>query len=293
MRRARRLGLLLTTTAALVAGSVPSAMAAPAQPHQVVAADDPGTNLQGPGQYTWTTTTLTGDRTPVALGGIDYLVPQGIEGRLPVVTMIAGFADERGSVRWLAERLASHGILVQLIDTITPIDPPNERADAVVAAQQFLVESSPVRDLVDASREGLWGYSMGGGGVLEAASRLSGLDAVVAVFPWDVNPHFPKVDAPTMVITGQDDGVAIPSWYGQPAYASLTMPDRAFAMLAGAHHPLPSHSTDPRLAEDTVAWMTSHLEGSAAAHAFLCPGPATGVPEAGTAGYTQWQSTCP
>ncbi|GAA1391870.1 hypothetical protein [Luteococcus peritonei] len=280
------LGAGLPTAPALASGS--RAVVAP-----VSAQADAGTNLQGLGSHSWTTTTLSGAQTPAPLGGIDYLVPQGVDGPLPVVTMVAGFSDTRQSVRWLAERLASHGLLVQLVDSVTPIDPPTARARALVSAQDFLLTGSPVRTLVDPSRTALWGYSMGGGGALEAAQQLPGLDAVVAVFPWDASPRFPRITAPTLVVSGERDAVAVPAWYADPAYASLTMPDRAYAMVAQASHPLPSHSTDPRLTELSVAWLVDHLVGSPAAHAWRCPGPQVGVPVAGTAGYAQWRATCP
>ncbi|WP_409485246.1 dienelactone hydrolase family protein [Arsenicicoccus dermatophilus] len=252
-------------------------------------------SLQGMGAHPVTAVALPADLTPAAVGGADYLFPADTgDRRLAAVTMMPGFADSRASVRWLAERLASHGLIVQLVDPASPVDPPVVRARAFAQAQELLLSASPVSGRVDPARTALWGYSMGGGGALQAASTLPALRAVVAVFPWHATPSFPTLTAPTLVVAGQADGVAVPAWYAQPIYASLTgSPDRAYAELAQARHPLPSHSTDARLAEMSAAWLLTHLTDARPADGFLCPGPQVGVPVADTPGYSAYTATCP
>jgi dienelactone hydrolase len=80
---------------------------------------------------------------------------------------------------WLGPRLASQGFVVFTIDTLTRYDQPSSRGDQLLAALDYLTQRSSVRTRIDASRLGVMGHSMGGGGSLEASKDRPALQAAI------------------------------------------------------------------------------------------------------------------
>jgi triacylglycerol lipase len=98
------------------------------------------------------------------------------------VAICPGFTATQSSIAWIARRMASHDFVVMTINTNSTLDQPPSRATQLMAALRYLTNSSnsTVRARVDASRLGVAGHSMGGGGTLMAARDNPSLKAAVA-----------------------------------------------------------------------------------------------------------------
>ncbi|HEY0820382.1 MAG TPA: dienelactone hydrolase family protein, partial [Rhizobacter sp.] len=119
-------------------------------------------------------------------GTIYYPTAAGTYGAIAVSP---GFTAYQSSIRWIGERLASHGFVVITIDTITTSDQPDSRGRQLKAALDRVVSlsrssSSVIYNKVDSTRLGVAGHSMGGGGTLAAARDNPGYKAAVPIAPW-------------------------------------------------------------------------------------------------------------
>ncbi|MGH8177553.1 MAG: hypothetical protein ACREV5_14950 [Steroidobacter sp.] len=99
-------------------------------------------------------------------GGTIYYPSAG--GSYAVLAICPGFTATQSSIAWLGRRIASHGFVVMTINTNSTYDQPPSRATQLMAALRYITNSSnsTVRSRVDASRLGVAGHSMGGGGTL-------------------------------------------------------------------------------------------------------------------------------
>jgi len=108
----------------------------------------------------------------------------------PGIVVASGLYGAEWSVTWISEHLASYGYVVL---GFTPPDPGlgdwTQWADGFTGGIQELKRqsgqpSSPIYGLLDTERFGVIGYSMGGGGCIEAAGALgSEVDVAVALAP--------------------------------------------------------------------------------------------------------------
>ncbi|GAB76994.1 cutinase [Austwickia chelonae] len=236
-------------------------------------------SLRADGPYTVETQSMTGSQTPSGFAEAQFTWPVGVpDGPRPTVVLMPGFVGEPKTLNWLVKRLASHGYAVALIEPPTRIDGPAARAKALRTALPWLISESPLAPRIDQKRVALFGFSMGGGGVIDTASAPTvPVKAVVAAFPWNTRKTFPSLSAPTLVLAGQGDGVAVPEWFAIPIYKGITgTSDKAFAHVSNAHHTL-VETPDPRISEMTMAWLGRFLLDDTRYNAFICPGPTTGT----------------
>jgi dienelactone hydrolase len=203
--------------------------------------------------------------------GIVYY-PTNAEPPFVAVALCPGFTDSQIDVDWWGPRLASHAIVVLILSTITVLDQPSMRAQALEAALETLRAEndrpdSPLSGQIDLTRLGIMGHSMGGGGALLAADALGDeIQAAIPLMPWSQDgspPMFPNVKAPTMVITGEVDRTARPTEMGYPFYTTLSgSTERAYVEVEGGAHDI---GKNPGLHHDIVgryaiAWLKLHLE---------------------------------
>ncbi|MBW3086979.1 hypothetical protein KEM60_03209 [Austwickia sp. TVS 96-490-7B] len=244
-------------------------------------------SLRQAGPHDVETMRLPREKTGTGFADVVALLPTHQPGPTPTVVMMPGLSGSAETIRWVGERLASHGYAAFIVEPPSMLDGPAARGKAVNAAAAWLISSSPWASRLDGSRIALYGYSMGAGGVLEATDAHPHVRAVVSVFPWDFRTSFPSASAPTLVLSGSSDITAPKSFYATPIYRKLTgVSQKAFAELAGATHTR-VESPDARLSELTLAWLGRFLLDDPRYDVFLCPGPAVG------AEYTSYQSTCP
>ncbi|MFF9087539.1 alpha/beta hydrolase [Streptomyces sp. NPDC014991] len=206
-------------------------------------------------------------------GGTVYYPTSTADGTFGAVAVAPGYTGTQSSVSWLGPRLASQGFVVFTIDTLTTSDQPDSRGRQLLAALDYLTRSSPVRDRVDATRLGVMGHSMGGGGSLEAAKSRPSLQAAIPLTPWDLDKSWPEVRTPTLIFGADGDTVAPVATHAEPFYTSLPGSlDRAYLELNGATHFTPN-TANTTIAKYSVSWLKRFIDDDTRYEQFLCPLP--------------------
>ncbi len=213
--------------------------------------------VRGPYTFSKVTTSLTNAEYQSA---VVYL-PNGV-GPFPATTLCGGYSNRKEDISWLAERLASHGILTI---AFTPIDPvateAGNWAKGHVGAidtltRESLKSTGALAGKVDLGRLALTGYSFGGAGSLIAARQLG--TKIKAVVPMNAyRPIVSAIDAPVLFITGNKDTVAL-SQLVLSAFQGLSNDyPRAFANINGNDHfgPLNIGNKHQEISALVVPWL--------------------------------------
>ncbi|MCU1497839.1 MAG: Triacylglycerol lipase [Acidimicrobiales bacterium] len=207
-------------------------------------------------------------------GGTIYYPTSTAEGRFGGVAIAPGFTKTQSSIAWYGPRLASQGFVVFTIDTNSGLDFPASRGDQLLAALDFLTSSSSVKSRVDANRLAVMGWSMGGGGALEAAKDRPALKAAIPLAGWNTTTEWSSVTVPTLVVACENDSTAPVASHSRPFYDSLTSAqERAFVEMAGAPHGCVTSPTTA-VARWTISWLKRFVDGDTRYTQFLCPPPA-------------------
>ncbi len=218
-------------------------------------------------------------------GGIIYYPTDTSQGTFGAVALSPGYTASWSSISWLGPRIASHGFVVIGIETNSRFDQPGSRGTQLLAALDYLTQSSSVRTRVDASRLAVGGHSMGGGGSLEAASDRPSLQAAVPLAPWNTDKSWSEIRVPTLIIGGESDSVAPVSSHSIPFYTSISQTEKAYLELNGASHFFPQ-SVNTLTGKLAVAWLKRFVDNDTRYEQFLCPGP-TGT------SVEDYRATCP
>ncbi|MGC5012282.1 dienelactone hydrolase family protein [Streptosporangium sp. DT93] len=300
-RRTRRATAAATLTLALALLGTGGTLAPAAQ---AAAAPATQTNALGPydrgpnptnaileaarGPFTTAQATVTSVQAAGGFGGATIYYPTSTsEGTFGGVAVSPGFTAARSSMAAFASRLASHGFVVISIDTITRSDQPASRGRQLLAALDYLTQRSSVASRVDASRLGVAGHSMGGGGSLSASSSRPSLQAAVPLTPWHTTKSWTGIRVPTMVIGAENDSVAPVSSHAKPFYNSIpASAEKAYLELNNASHTAPN-SSNTTIAKYSVAWMKRFIDDDVRYDQFLCPVPSTSTT------ISAYQGTCP
>lgn len=220
-------------------------------------------------------------------GGTIYYPTSTSEGTFGAVAIAPGFTALQSSIAWLGPRLASQGFVIFTIDTITTADQPSSRARQLLAALDYLTQSSSVRSRVDASRLGVMGHSMGGGGTLEAAVSRPQLRAAIPLTPWDLTKSFSRMQVPTLVIGAENDSVASVRSHAEPFYESLPSAlDKAYLELNNASHFAPN-SDNTTIAKFSISWLKRFVDNDTRYEQFLCPPPSVSL------SISEYRDSCP
>jgi predicted dienelactone hydrolase len=206
-------------------------------------------------------------------GGTIYYPTSTADGTFGAVAISPGFTAYESSIAWLGPRLASQGFVVFTIDTNTTMDQPDSRGDQLLAALDYLTQRSSVRGRVDATRLGVMGHSMGGGGSLEAAKDRPSLQAAIPLTPWNLDKTWPELRTPTMIIGADGDSIAPVSSHAEPFYQNLPSSlDKAYLELNNATHFTPN-SNDTTIAKYSISWLKRFIDNDTRYEQFLCPLP--------------------
>ncbi|EEP72209.1 secreted lipase [Micromonospora sp. ATCC 39149] len=221
-------------------------------------------------------------------GGYVYYPTDTSLGTWGAVAIVPGysalFADEEA---WMGPWLASFGFVVLGIETNSRTDGADARATQLLAALDYLTQSSPVRHRVDANRLGVMGHSAGGAGTLMAALRRPSLKSAVGLAPGAPGNslNMSTTQVPTMLISGQNDGTVTPS-YVQGIYNTLPATvEHAWAELAGNDH-LSFTRPNPTEMRILIPWLKIFLDNDTRYTQFLCP-------LADSTGVSRYSATCP
>jgi len=299
-RRSRRATTVATLTLALAllgtggtlapaaqAVAAPAAQATSAGPYD--RGPDPTVSLieAARGPFSISETTVSSLRVTGFGGGTIYYPTSTSEGTFGGVAIAPGYTASRSSMAWLASRLASHGFVVFNIDTLTRSDQPASRGRQLLAALDYLTRESSVASRVDASRLGVAGHSMGGGGTLAAADSRPQLQAAIPLTPWHTTKSWSSVRVPTLVIGAENDSVASVALHAKPFYNSIpSSSEKAYLELDGASHFAPN-SSNTTIAKYSVSWMKRFIDNDTRYEQFLCPAPGN------DRNISEYQDTCP
>ena len=287
--RGRRCGRRLasvTLALALTGGVVAAAPTAGAQANPFQRGPNPTNASIEATTGAFATSTTTVGRGNGFGGGTIYFPTSTAEGTFGAIAVAPGFTATQSSIAWLGPRIASQGFVVFTIDTNSRFDNPSARATQLQNALNYLVNTSSVRTRIDASRLGVMGHSMGGGGTLEAARNNTNLQAAVPLMPWDQTKSFPGIRTPTLIIGSQNDGTASPANHAIPFFNSIpAASEKAYLELAGAGHTAAS-SPNTTLAKYAISWLKRYIDNDTRYEQFLCPAPSGST-------ISQYRDTCP
>ncbi|WP_238412662.1 alpha/beta hydrolase family protein [Saccharothrix deserti] len=230
-------------------------------------------------------------RTTVSSGtgfnrGTIYYPTTTSEGTFSAVAVIPGFTESESTMSWYGTTLSSHGFVVFTLEAEGGLDFPDARADQLLAALDYLVNSSSVRDRVDRNRLGVMGHSMGGGGTLEAANERPSLRAAIPLAAWHNTKNFPQVQAATLVIGAEGDSVASPGSHSEPFYQGLRSAEKAYLELNNGNH-FTTNSYTPTVTKYAVSWLKRFLDDDTRYSQFLCPPPSP------DSNINEYRHTCP
>jgi dienelactone hydrolase len=209
-------------------------------------------------------------------GGTIYFPTDTSQGTFAGLVIAPGFTETQSAISWLGPRLASQGFVIFTIDTNSTSDQPTTRATEMLAALDYLTNTSSVKAEVDSSRLGVSGHSMGGGGTLEASVKRTSLKAAVPMEPWDSSvKNFSNDPVPTLIIAAQNDNIAPINQHAKPFYNSIpTSQPKMYLELAGASH-VATNSPNTTVAQFEIAFLKRFLDNDTRYTQFLCPAPAT------------------
>ncbi|MER5481569.1 alpha/beta hydrolase [Streptomyces sp. NPDC002734] len=279
--RRRRLGRIAGLSASVAAAVAFSTLAAPG----ATAADNPYERGPAPtnssiealrGSYSVSSTSVSSLVSGFG-GGTIYYPTTTSDGTFGAVVITPGFTAYESSISWLGERLASQGFVVFTIDTNTTMDQPDSRGDQMLAAADYLTQSSSVRSRVDATRVALMGHSMGGGGTLEAAKDRPSIKAIIPMTPWNLDKTWSEIKTPALIFGAESDTVAPVASHSEPFYTSIpSTTEKAYLELNGATHFAPNTS-NTTIAKYSISWLKRWVDNDTRYSQFLCPGPSTGL----------------
>ena len=219
-------------------------------------------------------------------GGTIYYPTSTAEGTFGAVAVSPGYTASQSSLSWLGPRLASQGFVIFIIDTNSRYDQPASRGDQLLAALDYLTTSSSVRSRIDASRLGVMGHSMGGGGALEATKDRPSLQASIPLTAWNTTKTWSTVQTPTLIVGAENDSVASVSSHSERFYTGLPSTlDKAYLELEGASHYAPN-SSNTTIAKYSIAWLKRFVDNDTRYEQFLCPAPRG-------AAISEYRDTCP
>jgi dienelactone hydrolase len=208
------------------------------------------------------------------------------EGTFGAVAISPGFFSPQALISWYGPRLASQGFVVITFDTTSIFDFPDQRATQLLAALDYVRNTSSVQSRVDDNRLAVMGHSMGGGGSLSAAQSRPSLQAAIPLAPWHLTANWAGVRTPTLVIGAQNDFIAPVASHAEPFYQSLPATlDKAYLELAGADHLAPN-APNTTIAKYSIAWLKRFVDNDTRYEQFLCPRPSAPA-------ISEYRDTCP
>jgi len=279
----RLLGALILATALVATSAQPAIAANPYErgPAPTVASIEASLGWYAIAQLTVARSSVTGFG-----GGTVYYPTSTADGTFGAVAISPGFTSSQSAVAWYGPRLASQGFVVITIDTLTTLDLPDSRGTQLLAALDYLTTTSAVSSRIDATRLGVMGHSMGGGGSLAATRTRPQLQASIPLAPYHSTKNWSTVTVPTMIIGAENDTVASVSAHAEPFYTSLPSTlDKAYLELNNASHSAPT-STNVTIAKYSISWLKRFIDDDTRYEQFLCPAPSGSAIE-------EYRDTCP
>lgn len=214
--------------------------------------------------FVWVTPALSsifggGDYTTYELPGITmgydsaivYYPTQG-SGAYPAVTMSGGWTNTKEDMEWICIDLVEAGFIVLAFTPQRRIlalpfiwERGHNRAYETLEDENIRSDS-PIRGKVNTDKIGMCGFSMGGGGVINAANNnVTGVKATVAMAPWEVCTFRPMEDCdtqsdaigtPVFIFGGTNDRLALDEKVSQMFDTLPSSTERILAIFDGMNH---------------------------------------------------------
>ena len=279
--------LLAATTLAAALVAAPAAPALAANPYERGPAPTTASIEAARGPFAIAQVTVARSSVSGFGGGTVYYPTSTSAGTFGAVAVSPGFTASQSSVAWYGPRLASQGFVVITIDTLSVYDQPASRGTQLLAALDYLTRSSAVRTRIDASRLGVMGHSMGGGGSLSASRTRPQLQAAIPLTPYHSTKNWSSNAVPTLIVGAENDTVAPVAAHAEPFYTSLpTAPEKAYLELNNASHSAPTSGANVTIAKYSISWLKRFIDNDTRYEQFLCPAPSG-------AAIQEYRDTCP
>ncbi len=196
-------------------------------------------------------------------------------GQYALVAVCPGFVSPESSIAAISKRLATHGFVVVTIATNTLLDQPTSRSTQILAALKTAVatKTGAVAGKIDVSRQVASGWSMGGGGSLEAVASTPGLKAAVAFAPWDTAVSKMKtITVPSLMIGATGDVIAPVGTHSQKFYDAIPAgTPKLLAVIQGSSHFFPNSASEPA-SYNNISWVKRFADGDTRYGQFLVSG---------------------
>ncbi|MCO8275347.1 alpha/beta hydrolase [Actinoplanes sp. TRM 88003] len=281
-----RTGLAAVLAAVTLVAASPAAPALAANPYERGPAPTTSSIEASRGSFAIAQTTVARSAVSGFGGGTIYYPTSTASGTFGAIAISPGFTASQSSVSWLGPRLASQGFVIITIDTLSTLDQPAARGTQLLAALDYLTRTSSVRTRIDATRLGVMGHSMGGGGSLSASVSRPALQAAIPLTPWHGTKNWSSDRVPTLIIGAENDTVASVSAHSEPFYTSLPSTlDKAYLELNNASHSAPT-STNVTVAKYSISWLKRFVDNDTRYEQFLCPAPSGSAIQ-------EYRDTCP
>jgi len=217
-------------------------------------------------------------RSVSGFGGGTIYYPRSTSGTMGAIAVVPGFLLQESAIDFWGPKLASHGFVVITISANSGFDQPESRETQLGRALDYVINqsrasNSPISGMVDSSRLGVVGWSMGGGGALRLASgeRLS---AAIPIAPWDQGRNsFGQIDTPTLIIACENDTIAPVGTHASRFYSSIpSTTDKAFLEINNGSHFCANDggSNGGLLGKYGVSWMKRFIDNDTRYDQFLC-----------------------
>ena len=200
---------------------------------------------------------------------LSFDIPNG------AIAFIPGYQGTPANYEWWGPALASLGYNVFILETNTTTDNLAQRADALVAAVDFIKAEnenadSPVNSRMDMEKIALMGHSLGGGATLAAAARLG--DDIAAVVPLALyccelgqsfDGDYSSISVPTLVVAAAQDEIAPVGQHAKLVYDSIGG-DKIYMELAEGDHMLVTNAGADKeiLGRYVIAFLRAKLDNS-------------------------------
>ncbi|MBO9532346.1 MAG: hypothetical protein J7513_05165 [Solirubrobacteraceae bacterium] len=224
------------------------------------------------GPYSVTAKAYSDAETGSGFGAATVYAPSnGAAGqKFGVVAFAPGWTESASAVDWLAKRVATFGfVTISFNVNNTFLDFPDSRGKQLLSALDFVTNTSTAKTLADASRQGVSGHSMGGGGTLYASRARKSLKAAVGLAPWSTDTNWSDVVTPSLEIGAQNDFIAPVNGHAKAFYNTLTAPKQYLEMKSFGH--LQTNYPSAQVGASTVAWFKRFVDGDARYVSATCP----------------------
>jgi dienelactone hydrolase len=193
-------------------------------------------------------------------------------GQYALAVVCPGFISPEASMTDIGKRMATHGFAVAVITTKTLFDFPASRAAQILAALKAAsaVSTGPAAGKIDTARLIASGWSMGGGGALEAAAATPKLKAAIAYAPWNSSAtKYRTITVPSAIIGGDIDSIAPVASHSQKFYDAIPAgTKKMLGVLKDSNHFFPNSASEPA-SQTNISWAKRFADDNAEYGQFL------------------------